>query len=216
MQKQTRVKLIIGILLPLLLLTAYWYSASGPTNNTEVSAERVESLIRAHSPTAGNENAKVILVEFMDPACGTCQRFHPFVKELLAFHAGKVKLVVRYVPFHKGSVYMVKLLEAAKKQDKFWPVLDVIFEHQQEWASHNNPQPELIWKYLGGLGLDIERLKKDMQDPAIEQVMQQDLADAATLGVKKTPDFFVNAQPLTEFGFIELGDLVQDEVNRIY
>ncbi|MCL6415583.1 DsbA family protein [Aestuariirhabdus sp. Z084] len=216
MNKQKRVLWIVSILLPLLAIIGLWYGLATPKPAPELSAAKTEALVRDHSPVMGSSRAKVTLVEFLDPACETCRLFYPEVKKLLAGHAGKVELVIRYAPFHKGSDYMIKLLESARRQGKFWEVLEIMLQTQPQWASHHNPQPQLIWQHLGGLGLDIAKLKQDMQDPSVEAIVRQDLADAATLGVKKTPDFFVNGQPLPQFGLQQLRDLLLEEVNRVY
>ena len=62
----------------------------------------------------GPDDAKVVLVEFLDPECEACRAFHPFVKQLMADYSGKIKLVVRYAPFHGSSKYVVRVLEAAR------------------------------------------------------------------------------------------------------
>ncbi|RRJ82366.1 DsbA family protein [Aestuariirhabdus litorea] len=216
MKKQKRVVLVAALVLPVLVVVGLWFAMTPPAETPELSAARAEALVRPHSPVLGSSRAQVTLVEFLDPACETCKLFYPEVKKLLAGHAGKVELVVRYAPFHRGSDTMVKMLVAAQRQGKFWPVLEVMLETQQQWAINHQAHPELMWPHLGGLGLDIEQLKQDMKDPAIDAIIQQDLADAATLGVKKTPDFFVNGQPLPRFGYQELRDLLLDEVNRVY
>ena len=79
---------------------------------------------------------RVVLVEFFDPACETCREFHPYVKELLAAHPGKVRLVLRYAPFHQGSDTMVLILEAAGRRGRFWETLEVMYATQPQWASH--------------------------------------------------------------------------------
>ena len=152
----------------------------------------------------------------MDPACETCKSFHPFVKKLLAENPDKIKLVLRYAPFHDGADYFVKILEAAKKQDKYWETLEVMYQSQHYWASHHNPQPELIWLFLPGAALDLEKLKNDMNDPAIERIITQDLADAKALNVTKTPGFFVNGKPLVTFGDTELRQLLEAEIAAQY
>ncbi|MBU0728492.1 MAG: thioredoxin domain-containing protein [Proteobacteria bacterium] len=164
----------------------------------------------------GDDDAQVYLVEFMDPACETCSAFSPFVKKLMAEHPGKIKLVIRYAPFHQGADYFVKILEAARNQDKYWETLNVMFQSQQYWASHHNPQPALVWKYLPRAGLDLEQIRKDMNDPQIVKIIEQDLADAQTLNVRKTPGFFVNGKPLVNFGYQQLRDLVEGEVLATY
>ena len=134
----------------------------------------------------------------------------------MAVNPGKIKLVIRYAPFHDGADYFVKILEAAKKQGKYWETLDIMYKSQRWWASHSNPQPQLIWKFLPKVGLDIERLQKDINDPAIAKLIEQDLDDAKTLNVKKTPGFFANGKPLQNFGYQQLQQLVQTELNANY
>jgi protein-disulfide isomerase len=180
-------------------------------------AEKNASLfVREHSQTLGSDDAKVYLIKFTDPACETCAAFSPFVKQLMDANPGKIKLVIRYAPFHDGADYFVKILEAAKKQGKYWEALDVMYKSQPYWASHSNPQPQRIWQYLPKAGLDINQIKKDMNDPAIAELIAQDIADAKTLNVHKTPGFFANGKPLQNFGYKQLQQLVQTELDAKY
>lgn len=174
------------------------------------------TFVRPHSQVLGDADAKVYLVEFTDPACETCASFAPLVKQLLAAHPGRIKLVVRYAPFHHGSDGVVRLLHASASQGKFWEALAVMYKTQPAWASHHQPQPELLWGFLGEAGVDLERLTKDLQSPELGQIVEQDLADARTLGVTKTPGFFVNGKPLVQFGAAQLEQLVQAEVAAAY
>lgn len=181
-----------------------------------LAKENLSTFVREHSQTLGSDDAKVYIVEFMDPACETCAAFAPFIKQMMDANPGRIKLVLRYAPFHDGADYFVTILEAAKKQGKYWETLDVMFKSQPYWASHSNPQPQKVWEYLPQAGLDIEQLKKDMNDPAIAQLIAQDVADAKTLNVRKTPGYFVNGRPLQEFGYRQLEELVRSELNTAY
>jgi protein-disulfide isomerase len=178
--------------------------------------ENASTFIRKHSQTYGSDTARVFLVEFFDPACETCRTFYPLVKKLLANHSGKLKLVMRYAPFHQGADEVVKILEAARKQDKYWETLEILYKYQPYWASHHNPQPELIWKYLPEAGVNIKQIKADMASSEIMNIIKQDMADAKTLNVRKTPSFFVNGKPLTSFGYIQLKDLITSEIKAVY
>ncbi len=91
-----------------------------------------------------------------------------------------------------------------------------MFKSQGHWASHHQPQPEKLWQFLPMAGLDIEQIKKDMSDPAIEALIQQDLADAKALNVRKTPGFFVNGKPLQTFGYQQLQQLINSEIKAAY
>jgi predicted DsbA family dithiol-disulfide isomerase len=181
-----------------------------------LARENASTFIKEYSPILGSDGAKVYLIKFSDPACETCASFHPFVKNLMAMHPGKIKLVIRYTPFHQGADYFVKILEAARKQEKFWETLEIMYKTQRYWASHHNPQPQLIWNFLPRAGLDLQRIKTDMNAPEIEERIRQDLADAKALDVRKTPGFFVNGKPLLQFGYKHLQELVESEIMASY
>lgn len=174
------------------------------------------TYVRDHSPAMGNPAAKVEIVEFFDPACETCREFSPLVKRLMASNPDRIRLYLRYAPFHKGSDYVVRILEAAKRQGKFWETLDAVFASQGIWAPHHNPQPQMVMNLIGKAGLDMARLRQDMDSPEIDRIIQQDLADASALNVKMTPEFFVNGRPLPSFGAEQLKDLVVSELDRAY
>ncbi|HET97507.1 MAG TPA: hypothetical protein ENN98_02150 [Desulfurivibrio alkaliphilus] len=60
----------------------------------------------------------------------TCTAFSPFVKKLMADNPGRIRLVLRYAPFHDGADYFVKILEAARKQGKYWETLEIRYQSQ--------------------------------------------------------------------------------------
>ncbi len=170
----------------------------------EPTARNSANLVRMHSPTLGNADAPVVIVEFLDPACETCKAFYPVVKKLIQDNPGRIRLVLRYAPFHKGSDKVVAMLEGARKQGKFWPALEALLATQADWAPHHTAQADLAWRHLEGLGLDLAQVRADMASPGVAQVIAQDLADSRALDVTMTPEFFVNGQPLPSFGYEQL------------
>ena len=216
MKKKFIVLISSALLILLFVLGVFIYKSQQAKKYGFMARENASTFVREHSLTLGSDDAKVYLVEFSDPACETCSAFHPFVKKLMAVNPGKIKLVVRYAPFHDGADYFVKILEAARKQGKYWETLDVMYKTQRYWASHHNPQPKLIWKFLPSVGLDLAKIRNDMNDPEIAKLIQQDLADAKTLNVRKTPGFFVNGKPLPSFGRRQLQELLESEIKEYY
>jgi protein-disulfide isomerase len=178
--------------------------------------ENSEIFARDYSPRYGNEDAKVFLIEFLDPECESCRAFYPQVKTLLEEFKGKVQLVVRYAPFHNNSKIAIRALEAARLQGKYWEALELLFEKQPNWGDHHNPKPELIFSYLEELGLDMERIRTDMKSDKIEQMIVQDMTDLRTLDVRGTPTFFVNGKKLERFGIEPLRELLAKEVSLNY
>jgi protein-disulfide isomerase len=170
-----------------------------------------QSLVRAHSPVFGNPDAKVTIVEFFDPACETCRAFYPIVKGIVASSFGEVRLVVRYAPLHAGSDVAIKILEAARKQGKYWEAVEKTLADQPRWADHHNPKPDLIWESIGGIGLDMTRARADAQALELDDLIVQDVVDMRALKVDKTPGFFVNGRPLEDFGVKQLQTLIEQE-----
>jgi protein-disulfide isomerase len=162
----------------------------------------------------GPANAPVVIVEFFDPACETCAAFYPMVKQLMAENPTSIRLVLRYAPFHPGSDMVVAALEAARRQDKYWPALEALLASQAGWAPNHTSQMGLAWQYLGDLGLDFAQMRQDMLAPEIAQIISQDLADARALNVTKTPEYFVNGRPLPSFGWAQLKALVDEALNH--
>jgi protein-disulfide isomerase len=173
-------------------------------------------LVRDYAPTAGPAEAKVHIVEFLDPACDTCRSFYPFVKRMLAANPGKIRVSVRYAPFHNQSDYVVKVLEATRKQGKYWEALEALLATQSRWAPNHSPDPDLVWPQLESLGLDLERVRQDMTAPDIARNVAQDIADVKALGVTQTPEFFVNGKPMPSFGYEQLAGLVNDALATAY
>tara|TARA_R110000868_G_scaffold187715_1_gene430257 strand:+ start:1409 stop:2053 length:645 start_codon:yes stop_codon:yes gene_type:complete len=210
--KKTLILGSITLVLAIFLAASLWYKNQEAESFTKEVSKKQSMLERDHSPTLGPDDAKVTLVEFLDPECESCRAFYPFVKELMAKHPNDIRLVVRYAPFHGNSKFAIKILEAARKQNKYWEALGVLFYFQPQWGDHHNPQPELIWSYLPQAGIDVEQVKKDLDDPKVVKLIEIDSQDVKDLGVRATPSFFVNGKPLTEFGFNQLESLIESEL----
>ena len=211
--KQKTIFVASAIALLLAFVTGVlFYTSQQKKAADQIAETNRAALIRMHSPTLGNANAPVVIVEFLDPACETCRAFYPMVKKMMNANPDKIRLVLRYAPFHDGSDKVVALLEAARKQGKFWEALEVLLENQAGWTQHHAANVEQAWEYLAGIGLNMEQMASDMTSPAIANVIAQDLADAKILNVSKTPDFFVNGKPLPSFGSEQLKGLVDQAI----
>jgi len=214
---QKNLVLISAILLVLAFIVgAFVYRGQKADAAGQAYQRDKSTYVRPYSPSHGNPAAKVEIVEFFDPACDTCKEFYPMVRDLMAKYPDKVRLYARYTPFHPGSDTVLKMLAAAGKQGRFWETLEAVFAAQSSWAPNHQPRPELVWNHIGGVGLDLARLRSDMELPEIANMIQQDLADAKKLNVKATPEFFVNGKPLPTWGYEQLRTLVEDEVKSAY
>ena len=192
------------------------YRSQRTRNLGFMAQENASTLIRDHSPILGDAAAKVYVVKFTDPACETCAAFSAYLKQWMAAYPGKIKLVIRYAPFHHGSSDVVKILVAARKHGKFWETLDVLYASQAQWTEHHQVIVDRVWPILERAGLDVNAIRAGMNDPEIDRIIEQDMADAQVLDVRKTPGLFVNGKPLDPFGAQEFKELVESELRANY
>ncbi len=215
-------KKLIYIISPIILLAVAYFGGSWWMNQQkqqeiqkQASANQTR-LVPFDAIFEGPADAQVTVVEFFDPECETCRVFYPYVKELLKRFEGKVKVVHRYLPLHHNSKFAVGVLEASRKQGKYWEALERLFHYQPQWGSHHNPNPEFIWTILPEAGVDVAQAKKDLADPAftasVEKLIERDMADAQALGAKYTPSFFIGGEPLVDFGVQQLFDAVESKL----
>lgn len=210
---KTKLFAIIAVIISLIagyFLASYTYKSS---QDKATSGIDQTIFLRDYAPRMGSTNPKVYLVEFFDPECESCRAFYPHVKEILEENPG-VQLVLRYAPFHPNSLTVVKILEAARKQNRYFEALEVLYKYQPQWGDHHNPRPDLVWKFLEEIDLNLDRVRTEMNDPSILANIEQDIKDLETLQVRGTPTFFVNGRPLPTFGLEPLKRLIREELSK--
>lgn len=221
--------LILGAIIVIVIIAAIlgsnYYRSSvqnerKPTNTATTTAAAGQ-LIRPDSPTLGPADAKVTLVEFYDPECESCAAFGPIVKKILKDHEGKIRFVARYMPLHPNSINAANFTEAAGEQGKFWQARDLLFQKQSEWGEkHGEPAAvpvninALFDKYARELGLDLDKAALAIKENRFAAKIERDKKDGQSLGVRKTPQFFVNGRELMRFGEADLRQLIDDELKK--
>lgn len=193
-------------------VAAFFYDRASTVPQATAPVPQYSALERFNSPSFGPAKAPVTIVEFFDPSCESCRAFYPIVKKMMSQHPTDVRLVLRYVKLHKGSEEAIRLLEAARKQGVFAPVLEAVLEAQPQW--HDDAQASAAWDAAAQAGLDVAKAREEMVSPEITATIERDAADAKTVGVRGTPTFFVNGKPLTNFGAQQLYDLIWSEINQ--
>ena len=187
-----------------------------PPESEVIDEARLALLASEHSPSMGSADAKVHLVEFLDPACETCALFFPMVKAWMAEVPGRIRLSVRHLAFHEGSEHALKVLEASRNQGKYWETLEALLASQDQWVSNHTVIPEKILPALEGVGLDAEQLTADMNSVEILRRIELDKRDAIALKISATPEYFVNGRSLPSFGRQQLADLLKEELDKAY
>ena len=215
MQNKKLVVISLFVLVITFLGLTYFYKNSQNSKEALIVSSNKVSLVKEHSMSFGDNKKNIEVVEFLDPECESCALFHPIMRKVYKEHYSDIKLVVRYLANHKNSKIAVKILEASRQQNKYEEVLSVIFEKQPIWAQHNNEKPELLWTYLEQIeGLNIDKLKEDMKNPKIDEILDIDAKDASALNVRGTPTIFVNSKKLVRLSEKDLFDLVESEIYK--
>jgi protein-disulfide isomerase len=169
-----------------------------------VDYNKVHNIPTGNSPTRGNKNAPVTIVEFSDFQCPYCAGLQPTLKEVLKAYPKEVKLVYKHFPlsFHKQARNAVKASLAAGEQGKFWEMHDVIFEN------YNKLSEEKFKEFAAQLGLNVKQFMADYNSNKYDQQIQQDIGIANNVGVRGTPTFFVNGKRMGRRSFNDFKETI--------
>ena len=211
--RHVRAAAVAVLVIALVAATVLYESDNAEPVQGEDTA-RQAALASEHTPSLGDPGARVHIVEFLDPACETCALFFPMVKGWIAEVPGEIRLSVRHVAFHSGADYALRILEASRKQDKYWQTLEALLTSQRRWVQNHVVQPDEIESVIAGVGLNMERLMADMNAMDVLMRIEQDKKDAVLLKVSKTPEYYVNGRPLPSFGQQQLANLVREELEK--
>jgi protein-disulfide isomerase len=149
-------------------------------------AENAKDIYRdPKADLAGNPNGDITVVEFFDYNCGYCKRgLHDVIK--LVEKDPNVRVVFKELPIlSKGSEEASRVAIASGKQGKYWDVHKAMLEAKGVMNEAN------ALAIATKLGLDIEKLKKDMASPEVEAEIKKSEALAKKMGVNGTPHFLV-------------------------
>ena len=145
-------------------------------------------LAHSMSPVSGNPDGDVTVVEFYDYRCGFCKRALPAMKDLLKTDA-KVRVVWKEFPIlGPVSRFAARASAAAARQGRFYAF------HVRLMGAPGQLTEDRIVEIAGGAGLDVERLRRDMKDPAIEAYLDETRELAAAIGIRGTPAFVIGGE----------------------
>lgn len=221
MRKEIKILAVITLIIVIAaIMGTSYYRKSKQAERT--SSEPDSRLVRPDSPTLGPANAPVTLVEFLDPECESCRAFNPVIKQMLKEYEGRLRLVVRYMPLHPNSRLAAAFTEAAGEQGKYWEMQEILFQRQPEWGErHGQPAPTpqetptvLFERYATGIGLDLEKVRNSVAQNKFAAKIERDLRDGQSLGVSRTPTFFVNGRRLMRFSREDLKSLIEEELRN--
>jgi protein-disulfide isomerase len=163
-------------------------------------AAEAQAVLKSHtdeafrdpdSPVGGNPGGDVTLVEFFDYNCPYCRMMAPVMTEAEAADP-QLRIVYKEFPIlGANSVFAAKAALAANKQGKY-----VAF-HRALYQARGQVDEGKVIEAAGTVGLDIDRMKADMQDPGIAGVLDNNGKLAQALRITGTPGFVIGDRVTT-------------------
>lgn len=154
-----------------------------------------------NAPVLGNPDGDVTIVEFFDYNCPYCKRAAPEVKALIAADPN-VRLVYREWPIlGEGSVYAARAGLASRNQGKYEEFHEVMMNLKGRATEQS------VLRVAAEIGLDIDKLKLDMQSDEVSEHIETSMRLTQALGVTGTPAFVIGDAIIP--GFIETPQLQQ-------
>ena len=190
-----RAILLAGAAMTVLAPSVSAQRRSGPS---EVPVEELMKPGDLPDLTLGSPSAKVTIVEYASMTCGHCANFHnnvfPELKKKY-IDSGQVLFVMREFPLDNLAAAGSMLARCAGG-DKTYPMLDVLFQKQSEWAVRDNPVPKLfeIAKQAGFTQESFDKCLTD--DKLLSQIESSRKRASEAFGVSSTPTFFINGKRL--------------------
>lgn len=143
------------------------------------------------APANGPADAPVTVVAWSDYACTYCYRAQATLDRLARLYPGQLRWVHRTLPLDDDNTLAAEAGLAAEAQGKFRPMNDRLYALA---GRVDRTDLELIARELG---LDMVRFRADLDTHAYRAAILADAADAAALGIRGTPAFFVNGRALS-------------------
>jgi len=163
-------------------------AAEGTAKTAQAVREhRDELLADPMSPVVGNPDGKVTVVEFFDYNCPYCRAAGPMVTELLQSNAD-VRFVYKEFPtLAPSSRFAARAALAARRQN---PELYTVF-HDRLMRATDRLAEDGIVEIAREAGVDVDRMRADMEDPAIDKSIDGNIELARAIGVTGSPTFII-------------------------
>jgi protein-disulfide isomerase len=164
-----------------------------------LAQRRSEVLDDPATPVGGNPRGDVTIVEFFDYRCPYCKQVEPAIEALLG-EDRKLRYVYKEFPvLGPDSLMASRAALAARKQGKY----DAF--HKELMALKGQINEAAVYKVAASVGLDADRLKRDMASPEVARMLKDNMNLAEALQIHGTPAFVIGSEIVP--GAIDLGTL---------
>jgi len=168
----------------------------------------------------GQADAPVVLREFADYQCPACAAFEPVLEKMRKEYVdtGMVRFVFFDYPLdiHKNAMLASLTARCAGSQGHFWPMHDLLYARQQEWAELPDPIAK-FQSYAQELGLDPGALLGCVRSGSTHQDVMRSQAYGDALGINATPSYGVNgAGRAGAMPYEELSKLIEQQYALVH
>jgi len=153
---------------------------------------------KTQTDRSGADKTQVTVVEYASMTCSHCAKFHTtvypdFKKKYI--DTGKVRFILREFPLDPiaaGAFALARCLP----EDKYYPMVEVLFEQQKNWAFVPDP-PKALLAIAKQAGFTEQSFEACLTDQKLSQAIEESAPRAnEKFGVSGTPTFFINGQML--------------------
>jgi protein-disulfide isomerase len=188
-----------------------WKNRGGSTTNSDSTfatalpspaANSATSQPGPNAPGSTRPNVKVsspvVIEEYGDYQCPPCGQLYPELKQIEHEYGNQVQVVFRHFPLmkmHKNALLAAQTAEAARNQNKFWEMHDLLYKNQKSWEESGDAK-SIFESYARQLNLNLDRFQSDLQSNQVQQRISADIQRGTSLGVTGTPTVFVDLHRL--------------------
>jgi protein-disulfide isomerase len=171
----------------------------------------LKPAVDAERPFLGNADAPVTMVEFSDFFCQYCPQGTRTAKLFHSRHPNTVRMFYKHLPLSPQSRRAAAYFEALAMQDDAaaWKFMDRIFAEQQRYHQGGDAALTGLARELGA---DMNRLAADIESSAVGERIENDMQEAARLGIRGTPTFILGGVPIRGAASLEEFESVLDRV----
>ncbi|PVB63042.1 DsbA family protein [Labrenzia sp. 011] len=163
----------------------------------------------------GEEDAPVTIVEYASMTCGHCANFHKQTYADLKkdyIDTGKVRFIFREFPLDPVAAAAFMLARCAPA-DKYFEIVDIMFEQQRSWAFSDNPYQSLL-DFSKQIGFTQESFEECLTNQGLlDAVNAVKDRGAGEFGVNSTPTFFINGEKHSgALSIDEMGKIIEENL----
>ena len=181
------IPIVIGILTGMFL-------AFNPESENDSKLFTTLKLIENGSPTMGDSNAPITILEWGDYQCTFCYRFHENTLNIINedfIKTGKVKLVFKDFPLNgPDSLLAAEAAYCAEDQEKYWQYHDELYKN---WGGERTGwiTRESLDRFAGTVGLDLVEFNVCLDEQKYQNRVITHHEFGKEIGIDATPSFLV-------------------------